>query len=388
MSKVYDLLIIHCPVLLFKAHLNYLCHKFIMSSLFNPYKPFKIKNRSVMAPMTRYASDIFGNPSKKLQDYYIRRAKNDIGLIIVESASVNDSTALGYSFGLQFHNEKHSICWKNVVNKVHENGSKIILQLFHPGRLTVSELTNGKVLAPSAIKPLNASSFWRPEIDGKVVHFQTLTPYPTPIEMSIDETLSIIDDFANAAKLAMETGFDGVEIHGAHGYLIHQFCHKSTNKRTDDYSATTFKFAKDIVANIKSVISSDAILSFRLSQHMIDNSYIRFSKDKFNIKGLVKELDLLGVDVFHCSEIKANSPLFGAKESLIEVIRSATTKPIIACGKIADLKTVNELLSIDQVDFVAFGRLLINNPKLIYLLQHKPQAIKPFDYESDIEVIY
>ncbi len=152
-----------------------------MTTLFQPYDRFKIKNRAAMAPMTRYDSNNEGVPSESLSDYYIRRAKNNVGLIIVESAAVNNADAMGYKGGLQFHNRKHLKAWVKTIDKIHHEGCKVIIQLFHAGRLTVPEITKGKVVAPSAINAFNSPSFWRPAIDGEVVHFQTKTPYPGPV---------------------------------------------------------------------------------------------------------------------------------------------------------------------------------------------------------------
>lgn len=359
-----------------------------MASLLDTFEPFKLKNRSVMAPMTRYECSHSGIPSKELQDYYIRRSENNIGLIIIESAAINDTNSIGYCNGLQFHNKEHLKTWTKVIDQIHQNGSKVFIQLFHPGRLTVSKLTNGRVLAPSAIKTHDAQSFWRPQVNGEIVHFQTKTPYKTPSEITESEINTVIQDFKKASSLAIKAGFDGVEIHGAHGYLIHQFCHKSCNSRIDKYAAESFLFVREIIQSIRNNIPADAILSFRLSQHMVDNSYIRFSEDKYDIRKLVTSIDKLGVDVFHCSEIKANSNLFGTNKSLISLVQSATNKSIIACGEICDIQTANDLLSMEQVELIAFGRLLINNPKLMDLLQNNPRLIIPFDYHTHINKVY
>ena len=112
-----------------------------MASIFDPFEPFKLKNRSVMAPMTRYQCSHHGIPSKELQDYYIRRSENSIGLIIIESAAINSTNSVGYSNGLQFHDKEHLKTWTKVIDQIHQNGSKVLIQLFHPGRLTVSKLT-------------------------------------------------------------------------------------------------------------------------------------------------------------------------------------------------------------------------------------------------------
>ena len=131
--------------------------------------------------------------------------------------------------------------------------------------------------------------------------------------------------------MAEKSGFDGVELHGAHGYLLHQFCHSETNKRLDEYNAKDFKFIKELDLVGKSppeILNSP----HRLSLHMVDNSYIRYSKQNLDYGKLVKLLDKEGIDVFHVSEIKAGANAFGSEQSLHEIIRKHTYKPIITCG--------------------------------------------------------
>ena len=161
--------------------------------LFDSFPKLNLKNRIVMAPMTRYACLMDGSPSPALCDYYIRRAENGVGLIIVESAAVNPTHAMGYQNGAQFFNELHHNTWRQVIDGIHDEGAKVWIQLFHAGRLTVPEIAGQTPLAPSAIEPLNGESFWRPVIDGKAIHFQTRTPYIKPQEISLQQIEQVIE---------------------------------------------------------------------------------------------------------------------------------------------------------------------------------------------------
>ena len=308
----------------------------------------------------------------------------------MESCAINSSDSIGYRNGAQLHTEEQATKWKELVDKVHEAGAKIWVQLFHPGRLSVKELTGAKVLAPSAIPTFNGTSFWRPKVDGMVVNFQTGSPYEVPQELQKDEIERITSDFENSTKMAALAGFDGVELHGAHGYLLHQFCHADTNQRDDEYSASPqFKFIEDVVRSVRKALDSEQTLSYRLSIHMVDNSYMQYNEDKYNIASLVEKLDRLGVDVFHSSELKATAPMFGAKQSLHQLIREHTQKPLIVCGGVQQLEVANELLKNKEAELIAFGRNLISNPHLISQFKKDPDFTPvKFDYLQHIEKIY
>ncbi|MFT5497631.1 MAG: N-ethylmaleimide reductase, partial [Kiritimatiellia bacterium] len=257
-------------------------------TLFTPFGSLGLRNRSVMAPMTRYACTSDGNPTNEVKAYYRRRAENELSLIIVESSAVNDGDGMGYLNGARFHTAEHVREWKKVVDDVHAAGAKIWIQLFHPGRLTVEAITGGKVLAPSATPAFDGPSFWRPEVDGKTVSFQTQTPFETPVAMSLAEIETVTSQFAHSCRLAVEAGFDGVEIHGAHGYLLHQFCHSEVNERTDAFSPSAqFAFIGQVVQACREALGPEPTLSYRLSVHMVDNTFIRYDPEAFDHTQLV-----------------------------------------------------------------------------------------------------
>ena len=360
-------------------------------SLFDKFAPLGLRNRAVMAPLTRFACTSDGKPTEQLIQYYIRRAKQRTGLIIVESCAINPTHGLGYLNGAQLFTQEQADVWKELVEGVHKEGAKIWIQLFHPGRLTTNEISKVHPLAPSPIAPGLAQSFWRPKINDQIVNFQTLTTYKTPNEASISEIEQIIDDFQNSTRLAIQAGFDGIEIHGAHGYLIHQFNSALVNQRTDKYGFDgKFSFANEIVRRCKEMIHvPDFSISFRLSVHMIDNPLIRFDikRDKFDL--MIHSLEKSGVDVFHVSAIDSKSPIFGANEQLHSIIRGLSNKPIIICGGVKTLEQANTLLTGTPNSLIAFGRNFISNPDLIELMYNqKEENIVPFSYEEHINKIF
>jgi len=350
-----------------------------MNNLLKPIKKFGIKNRLVLAPMTRCLCDKNGIPSKKMENYYIKQAKSGFGLIIIESAAINSNDALGYKNGLQFHSEKHLKYWSVFLKKLKKYNCKIIIQLFHAGRLTVKEITGGKVFGPSAIKSYNQTSFWRIIKNGKICHFQTNTEFKKPAEVSKKRIQIILKQFENSCKLAMKARFDGIEIHGAHGYLVHSFNTYYTNKRKDYYKYSNFQFTKSLVKRCKKIIKNK-ILSFRLSVHMVDNYLIKYSKKQFNFKKLVFILDKLGVNIFHCSEIKFKNKILNHNRSLFEEIRTKTKKTIITCGGILDFKFANKCLN-EGANLIAFGRLALINVNFLDKLKNNKKLKNRFNYK-------
>jgi 2,4-dienoyl-CoA reductase-like NADH-dependent reductase (Old Yellow Enzyme family) len=358
-------------------------------NLFSSFGKLGLKNRSVMAPMTRYACDKDGLPTRKLAEYYVRRAKNDVALIIIESAAINNTHALGYKNGLQFHTKEHMDAWKPIVRDIQSHGAKVWLQLFHSGRLTVPEITGDKTLSSSAIAPLGSESFWRPKRNDEVVHFQTGTPFLVPTEVDSNQIKSLISEFTQSCLLAQEAGFDGVELHGAHGYLLHQFSHLHCNQRLDEFGAHNFEFVRQCVSQCREAVGTDFTLSYRLSVHMVDNSFVRHDPNELNFSKLVKILDGAGIDVFHASELSSRHPVFGSNLTFHEIIRGSSNKPLIVCGRVSDLDMANHLIISGEADLVAFGRLLISNPNLIELLRsEREHAIRKFDYKSDMIEVF
>ena len=358
-------------------------------SLFSPHPGLGLKNRSVMAPLTRFACKDDGTPSSDLASYYVRRAEAGVGLIIVESCAVSQE-AKGYKNGASLFTNEHANAWASIVEKVHAQGAKIWVQLFHAGRLSVSEISGSHPLAPSPIKPSDYPSFWRPKTENGIVNFQTGTPYQTPLEMSPSQIENVIKNFENAVSLANEAGFDGVEIHGAHGYLIHTFLSDISNNRTDRFGLMNgYEFVEDLVRRCRTKLRPSKLLSFRCSVHMIDNPMIRISDSNNLFTKIIPKLDSAGVDVFHSSEIDARKSVFGSSKSLHEIIRSNTEKPIVICGAIQSLVEANRLLQNDNNTLIAFGRNFISNPNLIELFKfgHEDKIIK-FDYAKHINTVY
>lgn len=219
-----------------------------MPSLFDPvnYGSIEAKNRIVLAPLTRARNTKEAVPTDIMVKYYADRAS--IGLIISEAVGINRA-ALGWPYGPGIWNQKQVDAWKPITKAVHEKGGKIVCQLWHMGRAVHSQVTGTQPLSASATKYPGQLHVYGGKADSEIAH-----------PLSVQEIKSIVEDYATAAKNAIAAGFDGVQIHAANGYLIHQFLGDSTNLRTDEYGGSLenkTRLVKEVVAAITDAIGPE-----------------------------------------------------------------------------------------------------------------------------------
>lgn len=215
-----------------------------MSKLFSPTQlgDISIKNRMIMAPLTRARAGEKRVPNELMLEYYVQRAT--AGLIVTEATCV-DPMGVGYANTPGIWSEEQTLGWKKITNAVHAAGGKIVLQLWHVGRISDPMfLNNLEPLAPSAIRPAGHVSLVRPKKE-----------YVTPRALLTNEIPAIVEAYKKGAENAKLAGFDGVEIHGANGYLLDQFLQDSTNKRTDQYGGTIENRARLLLEVTDAVIS-------------------------------------------------------------------------------------------------------------------------------------
>jgi 2,4-dienoyl-CoA reductase-like NADH-dependent reductase (Old Yellow Enzyme family) len=331
--------------------------------LFQPFrlKSLEIKNRIVMAPMTRSFSPD-GSPTLNVADYYARRAEGDVGLIVSEGAVVN-RLASSYDPNIpHFYGDKPLRGWKSVIDKVHAAGGVMAPQLWHVG-----------VVAPHA--------GWLPSAP-----FEGPSGYVTPgkiggVAMTERDIAETIGAFAQAATDAKTLGFDAVEIHGAHGYLIDQFFWSPTNQRTDRYGGQSLaertRFAAELVRAVRKVVGADFPIGFRVSQWKLQDYTAKLAMTPQEMETWLVPLAEAGVDIFHCSQRRFWEPEFtGSDLNFAGWAKKLTGKSTITVGSIglsgdfieafrgevATPTSLDELLRrFDRGDFdlVAVGRPLL-----------------------------
>ena len=312
-------------------------------------KNLSLKNRIVMPPMCQYqATD--GLPNDWHYVHYVSRAVGGVGLIIVEMTNVAPNGRISpYCLGLW--NDEQRDQFKRIVDAVHAQNGKIAIQIAHAGR---KALGSDDVVSCSAVRYDGANE----------AHKQW--EYQMPRELSKDEIIDIIEKFKQSTKRAVEAGFDAIEIHGAHGYLIHQFSSPKTNLRTDEYGQDKLLFGEQVIKAAKSVMPKDMPLIIRFSAQ-------EYGKNGYGVDygcQIAKRFSEAGADVLDVSGggdgqlDPANTPDFhaGYQVYLAHAVRQTTNLPIICVGMLEDPYLADYVLSTGDADLVAIGRGLLRDP--------------------------
>ncbi|SFC94784.1 alkene reductase [Pseudoalteromonas denitrificans] len=307
-----------------------------------------LNNRLIMAPLTRCMADENLVPTETMAAYYGRRA--DIGLIISEATNISPS-AQGYPKSPGLYNDAQVKAWKNITQRVHQNGGKIFVQLWHTGRVSHSFFQNGeKPLAPSAIG-----------IEGHVPRMRELE-YGEPKAMTEADITQVINDFAIAAANAKKAGFDGVEIHGANGYLIDQFLHFSSNQRTDEFGGTAKNMSRLLFSVIDAVKKEIEHVGVRLSPA----AYFNMEHDVRDVgvfDYVLSKLNSLELTYVHTG-IFEDSHIDYLNGSVTQYIRQSYHGTVIANGGYTAKSGAQTILKGDA-DLIAIGRPLIANPDYV-----------------------
>lgn len=341
------------------------------SPLFQPYQLGRIQlaNRVVMAPMTRNRS--LGNvPGELVATYYQQRAT--AGLIVTEGVSPSPN-GVGYPRIPGLYNAAQIAGWRKVTDALHAAGGHIFAQFMHTGRAShEANLPAGaQVLAPSAVAL--AESIY---VDG-----QGPLPATTPHAMTEAQIESTIEEYAQAAENAIAAGFDGVELHGANGYLMDQFLNSASNTRTDRWGGSVenrIRFAVEVARRSASRIGADRV-GIRLSPYGVFNGMVPDAETDALYLALTAELSKIGLVYVHIVDHSAmGAPPVSA--SLKQAIRAAFSGTYITSGGY-DAARAGADLDAGVGDLVAFGRPFISNPNLVAKLQ-QGAALAPQDFAT------
>jgi len=325
------------------------------NKLFSEYKFGKttLKNRFVMSPMTR--SRAIGNvPNKLIAEYY--RQRSGAGMIITEGTSPSPN-GLGYSRIPGIFSKEQVEGWKQVTDAAHSGGAKIFVQLMHTGRIghELNLPEGAKVLAPSAVKA--AGQMWTDQ--------EQMKDHPVPSAMTSKELEVTRKEFADAARNGIAAGFDGVELHGANGYLLEQFLSPVSNIRTDNYGGSVenrCRFVLEVATDVAAAIGKENT-GIRLSPFGVASDMPHYPEIDATYRYLAKELNKLGIAYIHLVD---HSPM-GAPSVPSEIkdaVRSLFRNTIILSGGYTAERAEADLEA-GKGDLVAFGRPFLNNPDLV-----------------------
>ncbi len=317
-------------------------------------KNYTLKNRIGVAPMTRMSGGADAIPRKDVFDFLNRRAQNGAAIVYTEAIVTDYESAQGYPGQARLTTQKQIDAWSEVAQEIKKNGGISVMQMFHCGRMAFEGVNPAnRVIAPSPVAPAQDNPL-------------TGEPYPIPEEMSQFDIDHIIRGFVETARGAIAAGFDGIEIHGAHGYLISQFLSSYSNKRTDAYGGSVenrFRFAREIIREVKAVVPDDKLLIFRLSNWGIADMDVSLFKDSSEWETVVRLLSAEPLDALSVSTYDFQQPAFETSKTMSELSRETTALPLFICGKIYDSETAAQALRC--ADVALFGKSALLNPDLV-----------------------
>ncbi len=321
----------------------------------------EVKNRIVMAPMTRCRA--IGNvPNELVAEYYKQRS--GAGLIITEGTSPSPN-GLGYARIPGIFSKEQVAGWAKITKAAHSGGAKIFVQLMHTGRIShpLNLPEGSRILAPSAVKP--AGQMWTDS--------QMMQDFPVPTAMTADDLLHVKTEYVDAALNAMEAGFDGVELHGANGYLLEQFLSPVSNIRTDEYGGSIenrCRFVIEVATAVAGAIGADKT-AIRLSPYGVASDMPHYPEIDATYKYLSEQLNNLNITYIHLVDHSAmGAP--AVPEEMKKAIRHNFKNTIILSGGY-DKERAEADIESGLGDLVAFGRPFINNPDLVYRFKSNQQ---------------
>lgn len=327
-------------------------------SLFTPGRIGKValKNRLVVAPMTRVTASEDGIASERMKLYYEDFARGGFGLVVSEGIYIDREWSQTYAFQAGLTSPEQVAGWRKVTDAVHQQNGRIFAQIQHAGALSQGNYFQEGTVAPAAIRPVGKQmTFYRG--DGE---------YPVPRELSENEIQDIIKSFADAAANAVfDAGFDGVEIHGANGYLLDQFFTDYTNSRTDHWGGDTagrLRLSLAVIESVRQRVGQDIPVGIRISQGKVNDFFHKWANGEEDARVVFTMLAQSGIDYLHLTEYEAWQPAFPDNpHSLIALARKyAPQLTIMANGSLHDETRATEVIE-KGADFIALGRGALAN---------------------------
>lgn len=323
-------------------------------NLFQPFAlndTLNLANRILMAPLTRCMSDANLVPTQEMADYYARRAS--AGLIISEATIIRPD-GQGYPNTPGLFTPEQITGWRKVTDAVHDNGGKIFAQLWHTGRVAHPHFFNGKaIMAPSAVA-----------LEGSVPRMRDLT-YVTPKAVTHDDIQQLIADYSQAAANAIDAGFDGVEIHGANGYLIDQFLHHDSNHREDEYGGSPENMSRFALAVVDSIINR--IGHDRTALRLSPGAYFNMASDKRDravFDYLLPQLERRHLAFLHIGIFDDAMEFDYLEGRASDYIRHRYKNTLVGVGSYTP-DMASTAINDDRFDLIAIGRPFIANPDYV-----------------------
>ncbi|MBI3728231.1 MAG: NADH:flavin oxidoreductase [Burkholderiales bacterium] len=308
-----------------------------------------LRNRLAVAPMTRVSATDGGCTTERMARYYGAFAEGGFGLVITEGIYTDKAYSQGYRNQPGLADDVQRDTWATVIDRVHEGGARMVAQLMHAGALSQGNPHRVDSVGPSAVQPKGQQmAFYRGEGN-----------YPMPRAMVLDEITEAIRGFADAAVRAKHAGFDGVEIHGANGYLLDQFLTEGTNLRNDQYGGDLerrLRLIVEVTQAIRAAVGPEFTVGLRISQGKVNDFTHKWRNGENEAVQIFGTLAKLPIDYIHTTEFEAWKSAFGNGASLATLARRHAGVHVIANGSLQDPLRAADMIGSGQADVVSLGR--------------------------------
>ena len=349
-----------------------------VAALFTPVAigPLPLANRTAVAPMTRTSATGEGLATAQMARYYGDFARGGFALVISEGTYTDAAAAQGYFNQPGIVTAAQAEAWKPVVAEVQGAGAAMFLQLMHAGAIAQGRPSGSQNIGPSAVQPKGEQlSFYRGS-----------GPWAAPREITRDEIRQVVAGFVASALRAREAGFDGVEIHGANGYLLDQFLTTDTNRRSDEYGGAVrnrVRLAEEVVRAVRDATGPTWPVGIRLAQSKVNDFDYKWPGGVDDAQVVGRVLEAAGATFLHVTEHDVTAPAFGdGGPTLAEALKRVVSIPVIANGGLDEPAVAAAVVSGGAADIVALGKAALANPDW----PARAQAGKPLD-EFDFQLL-
>jgi 2,4-dienoyl-CoA reductase-like NADH-dependent reductase (Old Yellow Enzyme family) len=347
-----------------------------------------LENRVGVAPMTRTSATAEGLATDQMVSYYAKFARGGFGLIITEGVYPDDKYSQGYFDQPGIINSEQVQAWKKVTDAVHQEGSKIFVQLMHAGALSQGNRFTKETLGPSAVQPKGEQmGFYGGE-----------GPFPMPKEATNGDITEVIKAFVDSSKRAKEAGFDGIEIHGANGYILDQFLTDYTNQRTDEYGGSTenrLRLLLEVSKAVREAVGQDFTVGIRISQGKVNDYTHKWADKEKEAEIIFGQLGQVGLDYIHVTEYEAWQPAFPTGEgtvatdsafgdggtSLAGLAKKYGKIPVIANGGLQNPEEAIKILTTSEADVITLGKGALANSDWVHKVK-KEEPLEEFNPEK------
>lgn len=315
----------------------------------------QFRNRVGLAPMTRTSAEDDGTPNEVMKRYYTRYAKGGFSLLITEGTYPDEKYSQGYSNQPGIANQKHIAGWQDIIKAVHGEGAKIVCQLMHAGALSQGNFYTGETIAPSAVQPKGS----------QLEFYGGSGPYPVPKEMTKEDIKDVVKGFAQAARNAKEAGFDGIEIHGANGYILDQFLTDYTNQRQDEYGGSTegrVRLLVEVARACREATGEDFLVGIRVSQGKVNDYTHKWAEKEKDAEIIFGALGKSGIGFIHVTEYHADQPAFEeGGPSLASLAKRYGGLPVVVNGNLSEPEQGEGMLQRNEADIITLGKIALAN---------------------------